>query len=826
MWKLILTFFLISSSSVSAHSPHDVIHALGISPSYDQDKTIFITIAHILEKSIDGGHSWKILIKGLDNIYPFSSIALSPSYSSDETLFISSRGNGIYKSEDGGTSWKKLNKGLNSPFVSFVSIASNYHSHKTAFAATSKGGLYKIDKNSDRWTQVLEDAIRITAIICFPMNTQDHVIAGDQNGVLYLSTNRGDTWKKYSTIAGCGAIRSIAIPSNFSSNDMFFVGTEECGVYKTVDGGNSFTEANSGIFGKYITSILISPDYKTDSTIYATTWNKALFHSTDGGKSWELFDKDLTTDPQAEAKPFRWPHFKGIAIGKDSEKNDKTFFLGGFDGLFMSVDGGYTWVQMETLPLKLIMGLDVSPESRIYHIALTTYGGGAFITKDKGKNWIVANQGLNTTRLSDIVFSPFYQEDSTIFSAELDHMLKSTDQGTHWNRIRKHLDIWKLWRFRLNRYLQKRGVSPSFRLRLLGNLDLVLGWPTRIVISPAFHSDSTIYFGTRSRGIYKSTDGGLTCSVIWDAMGDYITSLAISPDFSFDKTLFVSLAGKGIYKTIDGGKTWHEANHGINKIRQQAITISPHYKMDKTVFAGAAKGLFKTVDGGKNWKKLEDALFHGYENVLSIALSPNYKMDNTVIVSIQGRGLFKTEDGGNSFTEIGRNLIDTNYQLKLIEFSPAYQIDNTIYGASTEEVFKSTDDGYTWEAIPRPVRYEEMREVVQYEGNWETLKGNHFSASSITRSHTINSKALLRFFGTGVMWIGEMSSEHGTAKVYIDRNFKGYVSQYSDVQKNISSIYSITDMPQGPHEITIEVATPERGHLCGYISLDAFDVFP
>src|SRR5262245_10464309 len=95
-----------------AHSPHDNISALALSPAYSQDQTLFVIIGDHALKSMDGGGSWKQLIKGLDNKFVLSSLGISSDFDTDQTIFLSSKGDGIYKSQDGGGSWYRINHGL------------------------------------------------------------------------------------------------------------------------------------------------------------------------------------------------------------------------------------------------------------------------------------------------------------------------------------------------------------------------------------------------------------------------------------------------------------------------------------------------------------------------------------------------------------------------------------------------------------------------------------------------------------------------------------------------------------------------------------------
>lgn len=374
-----MTFFLFDVSAAFAHTPHDVISKLEISSSYEQDKTLLIIVRNNLLRSEDGGYSWKRIVKGLDNRHLLSFLVISSDHS-NKFLFLSSDGDGIYKSQNKGHSWFKVNNGLGSLNIGILSISADYTNDKIVLAAGTKKGLYKTKNGGESWYQVIDSNDQITAIASFP-DQKGHILFGDRKGLLYLSTDGGDVWKQHFQIANSGAITAIAVSPTFSLDNTFFVETEKGGIFKTVDGGVSFSKVNNGISDKSIISLVISPNYKIDSTIFASTWHEAVFRSNDGGKTWNKYSKGLTSDFQADQR--KEPHFMELKISKTFGK-DKTIFLGGYDGLFKSTDGGYVWKQMDTLSLRLIIGLALSPSYKNDStVAITTYVGGAYKTTDK-----------------------------------------------------------------------------------------------------------------------------------------------------------------------------------------------------------------------------------------------------------------------------------------------------------------------------------------------------------------------------------------------------------------------------------------------------------
>ena len=493
---------------------------------------------------------------------------------------------------------------------------------------------------------------------------------------------------------------------NFALDETFWVGTEQKGIWKTVNAGASFTQANQGISDLSITSLTISPNYLRDRIILASTWREGVFWSDNGGENWEQYSKGLTKDNQADLPNFNRPHFSDLSISQGYSQ-DRTVFLASFDGLFKSIDGGRVWRELNTLSSNIIVGLDVSPDyQNDSTIAISTYLGGAYLSQDAGVTWTTINQGLakdnwlkriakqmlqdgHVARLFGIEFSPNYRQDQTIFSPSWTYFLKSTNKGRQWKKI-----------------------------PLTDNKSSPLNRPTKysIVVSPNFADDKTIYLGsmqgTGEDFILKSTDGGLSFSVVGNIKGQAVVYLAISSDFATDKTLYAGVKD-GVYKTVDGGQTWQSSSDGMPAMPEESkLTISPNYKADRTVFAGTAAGLFVTKDEGQSWRKLilNADTEHGY--VDAVAISPDYQSDRTLLVSFRGEGLFRSVDGGLSFSRIGDNLLNNNHSLAnmygfwppttAIKFSPVYSSDRTIYGVAETNLFKSTDGGNTWANLPLP----------------------------------------------------------------------------------------------------------------------------
>ncbi len=189
------------------------------------------------------------------------------------------------------------------------------------------------------------------------------------------------------------------------------------------------------------------------------------------------------------------------------------------------------------------------------------------------------------------------------------------------------------------------------------------------------------YFGATGGGLWKSTNGGVTWSVVTDGQltSSSVGAVAIAP--SNPDIVYIGMGeselrgniaqGDGVYKTTDGGKTWTHVgltdSQTIAKLRVHPTKIDLVYA---AVFGHPAgphsdRGIYRTRDGGKTWDRI---LFRndktgGIEinfdpnnpQVLYASLWEAYRVSHMMSSGGPGSGLFKTTDGGDHWTELSRN---------------------------------------------------------------------------------------------------------------------------------------------------------------------------
>lgn len=821
---------LILSFQAFAHTPHDVINAIAASPAYADDGIVIAANEARILLSKNGGDSWAQIFNGLDHKKPVTSMAIQGSESAGaEVLFLATSGDGVYRSLDQGTHWEKSNQGLDSTDIAFLKYAL-IGEQSWILAQVAGGGLFASQNAGEHWDKLDIPSGSFTAMDI----SGDRVYAADAAGKIFLSKAPFSEWAELSSVEGSGGIVSLKVPQ--SEPTYVLVGTGKRGLLKIELDSGQVTDANEGLgTTKYplplVTSFLVPRQLEAGSNlIYLTSWYGGAYRSSDGGASWERLRDGLTTNKQADTDKYKSPHFSAVVQAGATDK----LFVTGFDGLFRKQIGSPRWIEMETRPIDIIKGFDVSGvrDSKVA-MSLATYGGGGYISDDAGGNWIVANKGLRTTRFSDIAFSPNYWSDKTVFAGASGALLKSTDSGRTWNLFHTESDSWAM---PIKRFLGRVGLGILARKIKTTDADLP-PYPTEIAVSPDYANDNTVFFGTRWHGLYMSDDGGETQRYVWGKEHEkVVVGVYLSDDYRNDKTLFVSLREDGLFKSEDGGKTFQAVNDGLDFIADWStqnvhnthehdliVALSSNFSRDKIMFLATAEGLYMSRNGAGKWEQLRAEGLPAEAFIKTVAMSPDFASDKTLSVSAKGHGLYISRDGGHTFSPERSILEQFNESVNFLAFSGDYAADRKLIAASESNVYVSADAGVSWNRVPRVVRYENVREQpIDFTGEWELYWDAGYSASNESVSDQPGSEMVFRFNGKSVNVLGSRSPDGGQAEVYLDGEQVGTFSTSAPDQEALQSLYRLNGLGDGLHELKLVNAGGAGGGT--RIGVDAFDV--
>lgn len=306
---------------------------------------------------------------------------------------------------------------------------------------------------------------RVADIAVHPKNKDVWYVAAAAGGV-WLTENHGITFRPIFDHYGSYSIACVTLaPSN---SNTVWVGTGENnnqrsvsygdGVYKSLDGGKSFT--NMGLKNsEHIGNIIVHPTNEQIIWVaaYGPVWNhggeRGVYKSIDGGKTWErtLFISDETGIAQIAIDPSN-PDIL-YASAHQRRRHEYTYIGGGPEsGLWKSTDGGKTWREINTGLPKTDMGrigLAVSPSDPdyVYAIVEGRYGkGGFFKSTNKGENWSKQSDfSTSGNYYQEIICDPL--DKNKIFA--MDTYLHHTEDGGKnfkmTGETNKHVDNHCIW---------------------------------------------------------------------------------------------------------------------------------------------------------------------------------------------------------------------------------------------------------------------------------------------------------------------------------------------------------------------------------------------
>ncbi len=202
-----------------AHSPHDVVKSVAISPGYAKDQTLFISVFDELKRSTDGGYSWQNLENGLDNSELVSNIATSPGDLNEYDIFVATHGNGIYRSSDHGDSWRAVNNGLDNLNIRRLALSPDYVHDQTLVALPQGTGLFVSTTGGNPWSQVADGEFFATSVSVIKDKDKIRLLVGTDKGEIYLSDEDPGSWSRRGEIAGAGKITDISLRVHEKNNN-------------------------------------------------------------------------------------------------------------------------------------------------------------------------------------------------------------------------------------------------------------------------------------------------------------------------------------------------------------------------------------------------------------------------------------------------------------------------------------------------------------------------------------------------------------------------------------------------------------------------------
>ncbi len=308
---------------------------------------------------------------------------------------------------------------------------------------------------------------------------------------------------------------------------------------------------------------------------------------------------------------------------------------------------------------------------------------------------------------------------------------------------------------------------------------------------------STIFVGTASGGLWKSTNRGQSWrNVFADMPVSTFGDIAISrsnPNVMYAGTgeqnnRQSTSYGNGVYRSDDGGETWRHL--GLEETRHTG-KIQTHPTDPDIAYVGALgnlwaasddRGVYKTTDGGRSWEKI--LFVDEYTGIVDMVIDPSNP--TTVYAATYqrlrrawgfngggpGSGIYKTTDGGRNWNRLEGGIPDGDLGrigLAISESNPQVLMALIEHADQDQQgTYRTENGGLIWERVSsqniRPMYYSHIFIDPTNEDRVYTLATR--SAVSNDGGRTFTPIAIAPTYDVGIhadhhtLWIDPNDPEH------------------------------------------------------------------
>ncbi len=670
----------ISTADLEAFQPRSIgpavtggrIHDLEALP--DDPSTLFAaTASGGLWKTTNRGHTWVNVFDDMP-VSTFGDVAISPSNprivyagtGEQNNRQSTSWGNGVYRSDDAGGSWRHL--GLeqtrhvgkvevhpSDPDVAFVAALGNL------WRASPDRGVFRSRDGGSSWDKVLF-IDEYTGVVDLVMDPQDPDVlyaaayqrlrrtwgfnGGGSGSGIYKTTDGGDTWSELTRGIPEGDKGRIGLAISASNPNVLNALIEhatESGTYRSTDAGVTWTKVSS-MNGRpmYYSEIFIDPTDENRVYTLATTSHT----SDDGGRTFTPIGDRPTYDVGVHAD-----HHALWIDPNDPEH----LYLGGDAGLYETYDRGKTFRKLNNFVIGQFyaIGVDMRDPYRVYGGMQDNH---SWMGPSQTRRWAgILNDDWQQIGFGDGMYWQLDPHDP--------RYAYGNAQNGSYSRLDTEtgdiLDVEPLPGWEEEGY-RWDWASPSLVSRhdpetvyvggnrLFTSRDRGRNWSRSDDLSRRIDRDTLELMGVRGADIRLSRNDGTS------SYGE-ITVLAESP-LDAD-VLWVGTDDGNVHVSRDGGVSWTETGRNVSGVasgtyvsRVVASVAGPgraYVTFDAHRDGDFAPYVFRTRDFGASWEPLHGDLPSGSVN--SMAEHP----DNPDVLFLgTEHHVFVTTDGGSHWARM------------------------------------------------------------------------------------------------------------------------------------------------------------------------------
>ncbi len=620
--------------------PVGSIGAIAVAPSNanviyvgsgEADMRSSISYGNGMYKSTDAGKTWAHI--GLEDSRQIARIVVDPD--DPEKVYVAALGHaygpnkerGIFRSNDGGKTWQQvLFKDENTGAIDLAMKPGNSQILYAALLQTrrppwsiyppSKGpgtGLYRSKDGGEHWELLTGHGLPSEELgrmgIAFARSNPERVylIADAKEGGMYRSDDGGENWARVSKDARIWGRGWYFCEVSVDPKDPDTVYVPNTSMYRSRDGGKTFTAVKGAPGGDDYHQLWIDPDFPQHMILGC---DQGVIVTRNGGETWSSWYNQPTGQFYHVATDNRFPYWvygaqqDSGAGATPSRSNSRA--LNAQDWRPMEAGGESDYVAPDPVNPGIIYGGSVVRQDfhneEVQQIPPTLMFPG-----DYRRTWTLP-----------LVFSEI-EPHVLYFSAQV--LFRTADGGNSWQKISPDLT--------------REDPGEPANLDAATAADIPPGKRHGVIytIAPSPKVAGEIWVGTDDGLVHLTRDGGKTWNDVtpkeltpWSK----VTHIAVS---RFDAGKAYAAVDRHrledlqayVYRTKDFGKTWQRVSNGIpegsflNCVREDP-------KVAGLLYACTEKGVYVSFDDGDNWTPLQlnlpttsvrDLVVHGDDLVIA-----------------------------------------------------------------------------------------------------------------------------------------------------------------------------------------------------------------
>jgi photosystem II stability/assembly factor-like uncharacterized protein len=539
-----------------------------------------------------------------------------------------------------------------------------------------------------------------------------------------------------------------------------------------------WTQSTTMEGGSIINDII---EYK--NAIYIVAQNAGVYRSNDNGVSWTR--TSVTAQPNAGNFAIINGELLTLSYGTIFRTGDGTNFVqmggindfvldvatdgttlvaAGIQGIYISHDLGYNWSRASDELTQTDIAA-VAVRGNVILASAKSKAGIIFKSTDLGATWTEINTG------SHAVTQLAYQN-STVFMNMYDTgVFRSNDDGTTWQQVRADAVGWRIAVTPTHIYDVGRGTYTLSANQGSTWTETLDGPPSGLTIQSLFAGTSYIFTGTWGAGIYRKP---LDNSAQWGSCNAGLSFHNVFDINIKDETILAGTEWAFVWKSIDEAQTWSPRRTDYLATANGNAIV----RMGDDIFVASGR-IYRSSDEGQTWEDKTSNLDQVYANTLATFKNKLYThKDNEIYIS---------SDRGDSWVKKTEGLTGTVRTI--------FADDEDVYVGCYQGLFRLSSDEQRWEKIDMGVASQSIGQIArlgkivlaaeQYTGifksdddgkTWENINNNIVVAMAV-RNNEIYASGL-----TGPLY---HSADSGATWADIKANLPGRVTAINFTSKHV-----------------------------------------